>query len=227
MGILDGFKGKVGTVVGSFWKGKKVMRAYNEFPSNPRTSAQLIQRQKFALIASLGGVFSDFLKMTLRGYANGEQNSLIGQFVGQNINSVNVSGSTVEVDYETLSLTPPKSPLTAVALGEVDFSTPLTVSVPVDDNYLDPEKNSANDKLYLVVLAKANDYSEADAVYSDGTAKRTSESVSLRVPGLAGPLRGGLRRAHGRPPQPARRRMLQDPLLRQRAHRLAAKAPGD
>ena len=35
MGILDGFKGKVGTVVGSFWKGKKVMRAYNEFPSNP------------------------------------------------------------------------------------------------------------------------------------------------------------------------------------------------
>ena len=119
MGILDGFKGKVGTVVGSFWKGKKVMRAYNEFPTNPRTSAQLIQRQKFALIASLGGVFTDFLKMTLRGYANGEQNSLIGQFVGQNINSVNVSGSTVEVDYETLSLTPPKSPLTAVALGEV------------------------------------------------------------------------------------------------------------
>ena len=166
MGILDGFKGKVGTVVGSFWKGKKVMRAYNEFPTNPRTSAH------------------DFLKMTLRGYANGEQNSLIGQFVGQNINSVNVSGSTVEVDYETLSLTPPKSPLTAVALGEVDFSTPLTVSVPVDDNYLDPEKNSANDKLYLVVLAKADDYSEADAVYSDGTAKRTSESVSLRVPGF-------------------------------------------
>ena len=184
MGILDGFKGKVGTVVGSFWKGKKVMRAYNEFPSNPRTSAQLIQRQKFALIASLGGVFSDFLKMTLRGYANGEQNSIIGQFVGQNINSVTVSGSTVEVDYETLSLTPPKSPLTAVALGETDFSTPLTVSVPVDDNYLDPEKNSANDKLYLVVLAKANDYSEADAVYSDGTAKRTSETVSLRVPGF-------------------------------------------
>ena len=92
--------------------------------------------------------------------------------------------SKVTVNVDVSYVTPPKSPLTAVALGEVDFSTPLTVSVPVDDNYLDPEKNSANDKLYLVVLAKANDLSEADAVYSDGTAKRSSESVSLRVPGF-------------------------------------------
>ena len=36
-GILDGFIGKVGTVVGYKWNGKSVMRAYVRYPHNPRT----------------------------------------------------------------------------------------------------------------------------------------------------------------------------------------------
>ena len=179
MGILDGFKGKVGTVVGSFWKGKKVMRAYNEFPTNPRTTAQVMQRQKFATIASLGGAFSNILKMTLKGYANGEQNSLIGQFVGQNIDYVTVSGSTVEVSYDKLELTPPDHNHTPVALGEANFSTPLTVSVPIDDSYYDQRENSEDDKVYLVVYSKTGQ----GVMVSDGTAKRESDQVSVSVPG--------------------------------------------
>ena len=40
MGILDGFVGKVGTVVGSFWKGKKIIRGYNAFPKESHTEEQ-------------------------------------------------------------------------------------------------------------------------------------------------------------------------------------------
>ena len=46
-GILGGFSGKVGTVVGSFWKGIASMRAYTPNVSSPNTPKQLEQRAKF------------------------------------------------------------------------------------------------------------------------------------------------------------------------------------
>ena len=40
-GILGGYVGKVGTVVGYFWNGKPCMRAYKRQVRNPRTAAQM------------------------------------------------------------------------------------------------------------------------------------------------------------------------------------------
>ena len=48
-GILGGFSGKVGTVVGGNWKGISYMRALAQNVKNPRTDAQMNQRSKFAL----------------------------------------------------------------------------------------------------------------------------------------------------------------------------------
>lgn len=47
-GILGGFSGKVGTVVGSTWKNVSYMRALAISISNPRTIKQQTQRGKFA-----------------------------------------------------------------------------------------------------------------------------------------------------------------------------------
>ena len=49
-GILGGFRGKVGTVVGSSIFGIDVMRAYQPDVRNPRTESQTTQRQKFSLM---------------------------------------------------------------------------------------------------------------------------------------------------------------------------------
>ena len=49
-GILGGFSGKVGTVIGSTWKDVSYMRAMAISVSNPRTPKQQTQRGKFALI---------------------------------------------------------------------------------------------------------------------------------------------------------------------------------
>ena len=57
MGILDGFVGKVGTVVGSFWKGKPVMRAYKRQISDADSEAQQLVRTRFGAITSLAGAF--------------------------------------------------------------------------------------------------------------------------------------------------------------------------
>ena len=46
-GILGGFKGKVGTVIGSSWNGIAYMRGLAQSVKNPKTAAQLQQRAYF------------------------------------------------------------------------------------------------------------------------------------------------------------------------------------
>ena len=48
-GILGGFSGKVGTVIGSSWKGISYMRGQAPHVKNPRTAGQVNQRLKFNL----------------------------------------------------------------------------------------------------------------------------------------------------------------------------------
>lgn len=50
-GILGGFSNKVGSVVGSSWKGIAVMRSMPISVANPRTAKQVAQRQEFSQVA--------------------------------------------------------------------------------------------------------------------------------------------------------------------------------
>ncbi|MEX2350064.1 MAG: DUF6266 family protein [Flavobacteriaceae bacterium] len=50
-GILGGFSGKVGTVVGAYWRGKNVMRSLPRTTERPATPAQELQRTKFTVVA--------------------------------------------------------------------------------------------------------------------------------------------------------------------------------
>lgn len=50
-GILGGFSGKVGTVVGAYWRGKNVMRSLPRVTDKPATPGQVLQRTKFSVVA--------------------------------------------------------------------------------------------------------------------------------------------------------------------------------
>ena len=58
-GILGGFKGKVGTVIGSSWNGIAYMRGQAQSVKNPKTDAQLMQRAFFKEIQDLVGQLSN------------------------------------------------------------------------------------------------------------------------------------------------------------------------
>ena len=58
-GILGGFKGKVGTVIGSSWNGISYMRGQAQSVRNPKTSAQMIQRDFFKEVQDLAGQFTN------------------------------------------------------------------------------------------------------------------------------------------------------------------------
>ena len=58
-GILGGFKGKVGTVIGASWNGISYMRGLAQSHKNPKTAAQLKQRNFFKEVQDLVGQLSD------------------------------------------------------------------------------------------------------------------------------------------------------------------------
>ena len=58
-GILGGFKGKVGTVIGASWNGIAYMRGLAQSVKNPKTAAQLQQRTYFKDLQGLVGQLTD------------------------------------------------------------------------------------------------------------------------------------------------------------------------
>ena len=58
-GILGGFKGKVGTVIGSSWNGIAYIRGLAQSVKNPKTAAQLQQRAYFKDLQGLVGQLTD------------------------------------------------------------------------------------------------------------------------------------------------------------------------
>ena len=58
-GILGGFRGKVGTVIGASWNGISYMRGLAQSHKNPKTAAQTTQRSFFKEVLDIASQFSD------------------------------------------------------------------------------------------------------------------------------------------------------------------------
>lgn len=67
-GILGGFIGKVGTVVGGKWKGIEYMRHKGPSKRKNNSPAQLVQQAKFALATDTVSNMGDLFKITYKNY---------------------------------------------------------------------------------------------------------------------------------------------------------------
>ena len=63
-GILGGFNGKVGTVIGSSWKGITYMRGQAQHVKNPRTAGQIYSRTAFKAVSAALSPISSTLRIT-------------------------------------------------------------------------------------------------------------------------------------------------------------------
>ena len=68
-GILGGFSGKVGTVIGASWKGIDYMRSIPVSVLNPNTPAQLEHRAKFSAIVNFLKPLTAFLRIGFKSQA--------------------------------------------------------------------------------------------------------------------------------------------------------------
>ena len=84
-GILGGFSGTVGTVVGSTWRGMDVIRSRPKSSSSNPTPLQLMQREKFALAIkfqnSLRAMQSRLYGENVIAYENGQAKLLMDKVI--------------------------------------------------------------------------------------------------------------------------------------------------
>ncbi len=103
-GILGGFSGKAGPVIGSSWRGKPVMRAKPVFKKNRTfTTAQLDQQEKFKLMMSFLRNIDFLLNLSFKNGKNGR--SGFQEAFSQNIkNAILGDEFPFSIDYEKVKL---------------------------------------------------------------------------------------------------------------------------
>ncbi len=101
LGILGGFSGKVGTVVGSIRDGKATMRSLGYRNTKNVSEKQIIQRERFALSRQLIGALEPALKVGYREFAL--QKNIPSFSISQILTpEIITTASPVSVNYENL-----------------------------------------------------------------------------------------------------------------------------
>lgn len=176
LGILDGFIGKVGTVVGAFWKGLPVMRAYKRKAHNPQSELQMLVRARFTVISKLASDFLSALYVGLGTEARKLHMTEGDLFVRKNWGAVTAtSPDNVTTDYGELIIA--AGPQRGVQFGSPRFDNPLEVELSFSTN--DGEPKTTDDDL-VYVFAYSPDVN--DGILSQPV-KRSTQSMTLTVPG--------------------------------------------
>jgi hypothetical protein len=164
-GILGGFRGKVGPVVGGKWKSIDYMRSY-VIPANPNTTNQQNARAKFAALVSKA---RDLLTTLLQVYWDPFYNSMSGfnAWISQNYS---LSDATGKMTINNLMAKGTLEPLAGSLLADPSLGTiAVTWDGTITGNGL------ATDTVLFVVY----DNSSEDLVLVDPSETRASESATV------------------------------------------------
>ena len=96
-GILGGFSGKVGTVVGGSWKGIAYMRGQAQSIKNPRTARQVEQREKLKFIVKTLKPFENIINVGFKVGKGSPMNAAVSYNVK---NAVTGTVPNLSLDYE-------------------------------------------------------------------------------------------------------------------------------
>ena len=150
-GILGGFSGKVGTVIGGNWKGIDYMRSKAASVSNPKTEAQLDQRARFGAALKFLQPLTSFLRVGFKNYA--VKMTAFNSAMSYNLNNA-LSGVYPEYFIDYASALVSRGTLPGALNPQVQSSTLGQVDFTWQDNSQDANA-SANDKVLLVVFNPA------------------------------------------------------------------------
>ena len=176
-GILGGFSGKVGPVVGGNWRGIQYMRSLPTRKKNGSISAaQQLQRNKFGVVTKLLQPLREMLNLT---YAEQGSNLGFGRAVSYNLkHGLTVSGEAVQPNYPQLVLA--QGVLPTVTLQQAASVTNQTLLVQWANN-AGAGKASAEDATVIAVVCSnplLSRYWLGDATREDGSQSLNLSSFS-------------------------------------------------
>lgn len=146
-GVLGGFSGKIGNIVGTSWKGLAVMKSLPLSVANPRSTGQVSQRTKFTSMSQLA---SALLGVLIIPYWNRFASQMSGYnlFVMQNI--ANAFTSVGDFVGLLLKTSPSTIGVTPIVSGEANASTSRVTVDWIDS--LSISGSLESDQAYVTII---------------------------------------------------------------------------
>ena len=172
-GVLGGFSGKGGSVVGASWKGIDYIRSLPASVKNPRTEGQVTQRTKFTVALEFLRPIIAYLNVGFKPYAS--KQSPYNAAMSYNVsNAVTGTFPDFEMDYPNAlvskgSLLGAEDASATAAAGSISFAWTDNSEV---SNAL------ATDK----AMPLAFNISKGQAVFKTNGAERSTEADTLTIP---------------------------------------------
>jgi len=168
-GLLGGFSGRVGNIVGSSWKGIAVIKSLPLSVANPKTAAQVAHRQDFAdTVAFAKNTLAVVIKPLWDRFAS--QQSGFNAFVQSNINKLSDVVNEKYADFKT-------------SIGKMSTTSISIVPVNPGDSGVNLEWNPAatgqlqQSSDIAVIAYMKND--EVSVIETDSSAIRSDGNASL------------------------------------------------
>jgi hypothetical protein len=178
-GILGGFSGKVGTVVGGRWKNIDYIRAKPISVANPRTEGQVNQRNRFTIALEYLQPNLGFIQKGYKAYAVGKTEFNAGMSYVLN-NGITGTAPNFSVDYSLALLS--RGSLPGVLNGATDLATAGQVTFSWDDNSTGVNANPTDQAMVLVY----NPSKKESIAILDGADRATGTQVVTIPDGYAG-----------------------------------------
>jgi hypothetical protein len=173
-GILGGFTGKVGNVIGGNWKGIDYMRVKPANVANPRTDDQLDQRSRFVTVLQFLQPMKDFIKVGFKKYAI--KMTEFNSAMSYNLNNA-VTGTYPNFSIDFANALVSRGALAGSLNGTASSATAGNVSFTWDDNSGDGNAKATDTALLLVYNP-----TKKEAIFITEGVVRTAESQNLAVP---------------------------------------------
>ena len=169
-GILGPFSGRVGNVVGTFWKGRCVMRVRAASYNDANTAAQQEQRLKWRLVTSFVKAHTPFIRL---GFGACEQSlTPFNCAVRENLKSA-ITGNFPDVALDPSKLVMSQGNL--APLGEPTAIADGSNVALAWMNLVTNENSFADDQVYVSLINEEN----GDVQLFPAAASRSEEGISL------------------------------------------------
>ena len=171
------FKGRLGLNTGSIVHGVNILKALPASVRNPRTSAQMDNRERFKTLSQLAAAFIGASNIGLKNKAKqyGPLVTICDAFMKANQGAVSVMGGEAEVDYGSIKCS--LGTLPQVGFGNASFAEPQRVTVTYSTS-ADMPGSDAQDKVYMFIYQPDTKQGILSAA-----ALRSTGNLDVRVPG--------------------------------------------
>ena len=170
------FKGRLGLNTASIVHGVNILKGLPASVRNPRTSAQMDNRERFKTLSQLAAAFIAPSNLGLKNKAKqyGPLVTICDAFMKANQGAVSVMGGEAEVDYGSLKCALGNLP--QAGFGNASFAEPQRVTVTYSTS-ADMPGADAQDKVYMFIYQPDTKQGILSA-----PALRTTGNMDVRVP---------------------------------------------